>query len=150
MTTPNDRVVLATLSFLAQISGQLDTFRARLKQRTPLHTSSFVECRYYGDEVYICICLEAAPHENQTLTWWLDITPREGMWLIEASALLNGRTPVVQAPPLRVYDFQGVQNEVPDVLDQLLQAGAVVLEKMLARQPSAQADQTVDQGEVKA
>ena len=147
MTTPNDRIVLMTLSFLADTSGQLDAFRAKLKQRAPLHTSSFVECRYYGDEVYICICLEAAPHENQTLTWWLDITPREGMWLIEASVLLNGRTPVVQAPPQRVYDFQAVQNEVPDVLDQLLQAGAAVLDKMLTRQSSEKTDQTMNESE---
>lgn len=147
MTTPNDRIVLTTLAFLANTGGQLDAFRAKLKQRTPLHVSSFVECRYYGDDVYICICLEAAPHENQTLTWWLDLTPREGMWLIEASVLLNGRTPVVQAPPQRVVDFQAAQNEVPDILDQLLQAGAAVLEKMLARQSSAKADQTVDDSE---
>ena len=139
MTTPNDRIVLATLSFLANTSGQLDAFRARLKQRTALHTASFVECRLYGDEVYICICLEAAPRDDQTLTWWLDITPREVMWLIEASVLLNGRTPVVQAPPQRVYDFQAVQNEIPDILDHLLQAGAVVLEKMLAHKTNTPA-----------
>jgi hypothetical protein len=147
MPTPNDRLVLTTLAFLANTSSQLDAFRARLKQRAALHASSFVECRYYGDEVYLCICLEAAPHENQTLTWWLDITPREGMWLIEASVLLNGRTPVVQAPPQRVVDFQAVQNELPDILDQLLHAGAAVLEKMLARQSSAKPDQTVDESE---
>lgn len=144
MTTPNDQITLATLSFLANTSGQLDGFRAKLKQHISLHTSSFVECRYYGDTVYICICLEAAPHENQTLTWWMDITPREGMWLIEASVLLNGRTPVVQAPPQRVYDFQAVQNEIPDILDQLLRAGAAVLDKMLARQSS---DETESGGE---
>jgi hypothetical protein len=143
MTTPNDRIVLTTLAFLASTSGQLDAFRAKLKQRAALHASSFVECRYYGDEVYICICLEAAPQENQTLTWWIDITPREGQWLIEASVLLNGRTPVAQAPPQRVYDFQAVQNELPDMLDHLLQAGAGVLEKMLARQSPEQADQPV-------
>jgi hypothetical protein len=150
MTTPNDRIVLTTLAFLANTSGQLDAFRAKLKQRTPLHTSSFVECRYYGDQVYLCICLEAAPHENQTLTWWLDLTPREGMWLIEASVLLNGRTPVVQAPPQRVQDFQAVQNEVPDILDQLLQAGAAVLDKMLARQTPAKIEPAVNDSEVNA
>ena len=143
MATPNDRIVLTTLSFLADTSGQLDAFRAKLKQRTPLHTSSFVECRYYGDEVYICICLEAAPHENQTLTWWMDITPREGMWLIEASVLLNGRTPVVQAPPQRVYDFQAVQNETPDTLDHLLQAGAAVLDKIMAQKTPEKQDPSV-------
>ncbi len=139
MTTHNDRITLAALSFLANTSGQLDTFRARLKQRTPLHTSSFVECRYYGDEVYICICLEATPREDQTLTWWMDITPREGMWLIEASVLLNGRDPIVQAAPQRFYDFQAVQNEVPEILEQLLQAGAAVLDKLTAQQTSAPA-----------
>ncbi len=136
MTTHDDRTTLATLAFLAQTSGQLDAFRARLKQRTQLHASSFVECRYYGDDVYICICLEAAPQENQTLTWWLDITPREGMWLIEACVLLNGRDPVVQAPSQRVCDFLAVQNEVPEILEQLLQAGAAVLDKVMAQKRS--------------
>jgi len=150
MTTPNDRIVLTTLAFLANASGQLDAFRAKLKQRTAAHASSFVECRYYGDEVYICICLEAAPQENQTLTWWLDITPREGMWLIEASVLLNGRTPVVQAPPQRFHDFQAVQNEIPDILDQLLQGGAAVLGKMLTRQPAEKIDQAVNDSEATA
>lgn len=150
MTTPNDRIVLMTLAFLANTSGQLDAFRAKLKQRAALHASSFVECRYYGDEVYICLCLEAAPHENQTLTWWLDITPREGQWLVEACVLLNGRTPVVQAPPQHLYDFQAVQNEIPDILDQLLQAGAGVLEKMLERQSVQPGDQTVNESEATA
>lgn len=150
MTTPNDRITLTTLSFLANTSGQLDAFRARLKQRTAAHSSSFVECRYYGEDVYICICLEAASHEDQTLTWWLDITPREGMWLIEASVLLNGRTPVVQAPPQRVYDFQAVQNETPDILDQLLQAGAAVLDQIVAQQASEKTDQTMNEREIGA
>ena len=147
MTTPNDRIALTTLAFLANTGGQLDAFRAKLKQRAALHTSSFVECRYYGDDVYICICLEAAPHETQTLTWWIDITPRDGQWLIEASVLLNGRTPVVQAPPQQCYDFQAVQNEIPDILDQLLQAGAGVLEKMLERQPAGQVETRVNESE---
>jgi hypothetical protein len=149
MTTSNDRIALATLAFLANTSGQLDAFRATLKQRTAAQSSSFVECRYYGDEVYICICLEAAPEENQTLTWWLDITPREGKWLIEASVLLNGRTPVVQAPSQQLYDFQAVQNEFPDILDQLLQAGAAVLDRMLVRQP-VKTGQAVNDSEVNA
>jgi hypothetical protein len=137
MTTPNDRIVLAALSFLAETSSQLDVFRAQLKQRTQLHAASFVECRTYGDAVYICVCLEAAPRENQTLTWWLDITPREGMWLIEASVLWNGRNPVVQAPPRRVFDFQAVQAEAPEILEQLLQAGAAMLDKLTAQKPGA-------------
>lgn len=139
MTTRDDRITLATLSFLANTSGQLDAFRARLKQRTPVHTSSFVECRYYGDDVFICICLEAAPREDRTLTWWMDITPREGKWLIEASVLLNGRDPVVQSPPQRIYDFQAVQNEIPDILEQLLQAGTVVLDKIMSQTSDAPA-----------
>lgn len=139
MTTHDDRITLATLSFLANTSGQLDAFRARLKQRTPVHTSSFVECRYYGDDVFICICLEAVPREDQTLTWWMDITPREGKWLIEASVLLNGRDPVVQSPPQRIYDFQAVQNEIPDILEQLLQAGTVVLDKIMSQTSDAPA-----------
>jgi hypothetical protein len=138
MTKPDDRIALSAFAFLAQMSGQLDAFRTRLKQSAQLHASSFVECRYYGDDVYICICLEAAPQENKTLTWWMDITPREGMWLIEASVLWNGRTTVVQAGPQRVYDFPAVRAEVPDILEQLLQAGAAVLEKITTRKASAE------------
>ncbi|HSD84954.1 MAG TPA: hypothetical protein VLG46_13895, partial [Anaerolineae bacterium] len=133
---------------LADIGGQLDAFRAKLKQRAQLHAASFVECRYYGDQVYVCICLEAAPREDQTLTWWLDITPREGAWLIEANVLLNGRDPVVQAPPQRVYDFQAVQNEIPDILDQLLQAGAAVLDKIITEKMSGPTQVDVNPNEV--
>ncbi len=139
MTTHQDRCVLTTVDFLAQLSAQLDAFRAGLKQRSPLHTSSFVECRNYGDEIYICICLEAAPRDDQTLTWWMDITPREGMWLIESSVLLNGRSPIVQTPPQRVYDFQAVRSEIPGILDHLLQAGAAVLDKLMKPQSSGAA-----------
>jgi hypothetical protein len=128
-------MALAALRFLAETSGQLDVFRIQLKQRLQLQASSFVECRYYGDEVYICICLEATPTENRTLTWWMDITPSEEMWLIEACVLWNGRDPVVQAPPQRVYDFQAVQAEVPEILAHLLQAGGAVLDKSVAPQP---------------
>jgi hypothetical protein len=138
MIKPDDQIALKTLAFLARTGGQLDAFRTRLKQSAQLHTSSFVECRHYGDDVYLCICLEAAPQEDKVLTWWMDITPREGMWLIEASVLWNGRTPAVQTGPQRVLDFQAVQTEVPKILEQLLQAGAAVLEKIIAQQPLAE------------
>lgn len=134
MMTDDDRMALKTLSFLARTSSQLDAFRNQLKQRTQLHAASFVECRYYGDSVYLCICLEAVPQEDKTLTWWVDITPREGMWLIEASVLWNGRTPAVQTGPQRVPTFQAVQTEVPKILDHLLLAGAAVLDKLIAQQ----------------
>jgi hypothetical protein len=64
--------------------------------------------------------------------------------------LLNGRTPVVQAPPQRVYDFQAVQNETPDILDQLLQAGAAVLDQIVAQQASEKTDQTMNEREIGA
>jgi hypothetical protein len=133
MATPEDHTALTTLAFLARTSAQLDAFRNQLKQARQLHASSFVECRYYGDDLYICICLEAEPHENQTLTWWLDITPRDQQWLIEASALWNGRDPVVQFPAQAVPDFQAVQASVPGILEQLLQAGVAVLDKVTTR-----------------
>ncbi len=133
MMTRDDQIALKTLAFLAQAGNQLDAFRTRLKQQTPLHASSFVECRYYGDDVYICICLEVAPREDQTLTWWMDITPQDKDWLIEASVLWNGRTPVVQSAPQHVLDFQAVRDEVPEILEQLLQAGAAVLDKIITQ-----------------
>jgi hypothetical protein len=137
MATQEDQIALTTLAFLAKTGGQLDAFRNQLKQTRQVPASSFVECRYYGDDVYICICLEATPQENQTLTWWMDITPRDQKWLVEASALWNGRDPVVQIPPQFVPDFQAVQAGVPEILDQLLQAGAAVLDKATARADSA-------------
>jgi hypothetical protein len=134
MLTHDDQIARATLSFLARTSNQLDAFCNQLKQHMQLHTAAFVECRYYGEDVYLCICLEAVPQEDKTLTWWMDITPREGMWLVEASVLWNGRTPAVQTGPQRVLDFQAVRTEVPNILEQLLQAGAAVLDKVIAQQ----------------
>ena len=133
MTIQDDRNAMATLAFLAQLGSQLDAFRNRLKQQAQLHAASFVESRYYGSDVYLCVCLEAAPQEDRTLTWWMDITPREGMWLIEACVLWNGRTHVVQVGPQRVIDFRAVQAEVPGILEQLLQAGMAVLDKITAQ-----------------
>ncbi len=133
MTIPDDRNAQAMLVFLARLGSQLDAFRNRLKQQAQVHAASFVESRYYGNEVYLCVCLEAVPQEDRTLTWWLDITPREGMWLIGACVLWNGRTPVVQVGPQRVIDFRAVQAEVPGILEQLLQAGGAVLDKVIAQ-----------------
>lgn len=137
MMTHEDQIALTTLAFLAKTSGQLDAFRNRLKQTRQLPASSFVECRYYGDDVYICICLEAALQENQVLTWWMDITPRDQQWLIESSALWNGRDSVAKIPSQVVPDFKAVQDGVPEILEQLLQAGAAVLDKVMARAASA-------------
>ena len=148
MTIPDDRNAQAILAFLARLGGQLDAFRIRLKQQAPLHAASFVESRYYGNDVYLCVCLEAAPQEDRTLTWWMDITPREGMWLIGACVLWNGRTPVVQARPQRVYDFQAVQAEVPGILEQLLQAGAAVLDKIMAQKTSEENGSSMNDSEV--
>ena len=63
----------------------------------------------------------------------MDITPREGMWLIGACVLWNGRTLVVQVGPQRVLDFRAVQAEVPVILEQVLLAGVVVLDKIMAQ-----------------
>jgi hypothetical protein len=145
MTIHDDRNALAILTFLARLGSQLDAFRNRLKQQAQLRVASFVESRYYGTDVYLCVCLEAAPREDRTLTWWMDITPREGMWLIEASVLWNGRTSMVQTGPQRVYDFQTVQAEVPEILGQLLQAGAAVLDKIRAQKHS-QTDSQASEG----
>ncbi len=147
MTIHDDRNALATLAFLAQLGSQLDTFRNRLKQQTQLHAASFVESRYYGSDVYLCVCLEAAPREDRTLTWWMDITPREGMWLIGACVLWNGRTPVVQVRPQRVLDFRAVQAEVPGILEQLLQAGVAVLDKIIAQETPEENGLTMNDSE---
>jgi len=135
--THEDQIALNTLAFLAKTGGQLDAFRTQLKQTHRLHASSFVECRYYGDVLYICVCLEVTLSEDQTLTWWMDITPRDHQWLIEPSALWNGRDPVVQLPARVVADFRDVQDEVPEILERLLQAGLAVLTKAMIRAATA-------------
>jgi hypothetical protein len=137
MATHEDQIVLNTLAFLAKTGSQLDAFRTQLKQSYQLHAASFVECRYYGDVLYICVCLEAALPEEQTLTWWMDITPRDHKWLIEFSALWNGRDPVVQLPARIVPGFLDVQDEVPEALERLLQAGVAVLNKVMNRAAGA-------------
>jgi len=133
MATHDDQVVLNALAFLARIGSQLDAFRTQLKQTYQLHAASFVECRYYGDVLYICVCLEAALPEEQTLTWWMDITPRDHKWLIESTALWNGRDAVVQLPARVVPGFLDVQDAAPEILEQLLQAGMTVLTKVMNR-----------------
>jgi hypothetical protein len=137
MMIHEDQIALNTLAFLAKTASQLDAFRAQLKQTHHLHAASFVECRYYGDILYICLCLEAALPEDQTLTWWLDITPRDHQWLIESSALWNGRDPVAQFPARVVPGFRDVEEVVPEILEQLLQAGLAVLTKVMNRAAAA-------------
>ena len=127
MTTLEDQPVLDTLAFLARTGGQLDAFRMQLKQAASLQATSFVECRHYGSEVYICVCLEADVADDKTLTWWLDVAPQPDGWLIEASVLWNGRDLVAQIPAQTVRDFKTVQQEVPRILRHLLDAGGATL-----------------------
>ncbi len=127
MKTHDDQVALETLEFLAKTSAQIDTFRNQLTQAADLAVSSFVECRLYGDTLYVCVCLETNVDIDKILTWWLDIKPVEDDWLIEASVLWNGREVVVQVPSITVPDFRTVQREVPRMLKQLLDAGGLAL-----------------------
>ncbi len=127
MTSHDDQIIFSTLAFLAQTGGQLDAFRMQLKQAANLQATSFVECRTYGSDIYVCVCLEADVSEERTLTWWLDIVPKPDGWLIEASVLWDGRDLVAQIPPQTVRDFQTVQQEVPRMLRHLLDAGGAAL-----------------------
>jgi hypothetical protein len=127
MTTLEDQPILDTLAFLAKTGGQLDAFRTQLKQAANLQATSFVECRTYGSEVYVCVCLEADVSDDRTLTWWLDIVPKPDGWLIEASVLWNGRDLVAQIPTQIVRDFRAVQQEMPRMLRHLLDAGGAAL-----------------------
>ena len=127
MITLEDQPVRDTLAFLAKTGGQLDAFRMQLKQTANLQATSFVECRLYGSEVYVCVCLEAEVADDKTLTWWLDIVPKPDGWLIEASVLWNGRDLVAQIPAQTVRDFKTVQQEVPRILRHLLDAGGAAL-----------------------
>lgn len=68
MSAHDDQIAVNVLSFLAATGGQLDTFRTQLKQSADLSATSFVECRYYGSEVYVCVCLEAEVAQDKVLT----------------------------------------------------------------------------------
>ncbi len=127
MISHDDQITFDALAFLAKVGGQLDTFRTQLKQATDLHATSFVECRYYGADLYVCVCLETDVSDDRTLTWWLDIVSKPEGWLIEASVLWNGRDLVAQIPAQTVPDFMTVQREVPRMLRHLLDAGGAVL-----------------------
>jgi hypothetical protein len=127
MPLHEDQITLDALTFLARTGSQLEAFHTRLKEGANLHASSFVECRYYGSEVYVCICLEADVADDRTLTWWMDIKLKPDGWLIESSVLWNGRDLVAQLPVQTVPDFQTVQQEVPGLLQHLFNAGGAVL-----------------------
>ena len=135
MNEQADQIAVNVLSFLAVTGGQLDAFRAQLKQSADLSATSFVECRYYGSEVYVCVCLEAEVAQDKVLTWWLDIVPKPGGWLIEASVLWNGRELVAQVPSQTVPNFHAVQTEVPRTLRHLLDAGGAALAQARAKTP---------------
>jgi len=141
MRTPDDEAALAALEFLAETGSQLDAFRHQIKQVADLPASSFVECRYYGRDLYVCVCLEADVADGQTLTWWLDITPKDTGWRVEASVLLNGRDVVAQVPGQLLSDFAAVQQAVPVVLRQLLDAGGHTLARARGRTAAAPDDQ---------
>ena len=136
MTIHDDRNALATLAFSGSASAASSTlFVFELKQQAQLHAASFVECRYYGNDVYLCVCLEAAPQEDRTLTWWMDITPREGMWLIESlRAVERAHARGAGCRRSAFTIFKPCRAEVPGILEQLLQAGAAVLDKIIAQQ----------------
>lgn len=134
MHSPDDQAVLSALRFLARTGSQIDAFRQQLKQAAGLPVVSFVECRYYGSDLYVCVCLETDVAEGKTLTWWLDITPKDAGWRVEASVLWNGRDVVAQVPGQLLPDFQAVQQAVPEMLKQLLDAGGHALAR--ARQPA--------------
>jgi hypothetical protein len=127
MKTHDEQVAFETLEFLAKTGAQIDTFRTQLTQAAELTVSSFVECRQYGNSLYVCVCLEADVDIDKTLTWWMDIKPVEDYWLIEASVLWNGRDVVAQVPSIMAPDFRIVQREVPRMLKQLLDAGGHAL-----------------------
>jgi hypothetical protein len=129
MRSREDQIALDALRFLAKIGSQLDAFRAQLQQALDVTAISFVECRHYGTEVYLCVCLETDVDLDKTLTWWMDIRPGPDGWLIEASVLWNGRDIIARLPGLAAPDFSAVKREVPAMLKQLLDAGGYALAK---------------------
>jgi len=141
MTTHDDLVVIDTLDFLAKIDGQIGAFRTQLKQAAGLATASFVECRLYGEDLYVCICLETDVDHDKTLTWWMDIKPVEEQWLVEANVLWNGREVVATMPTIMAPEFRVVQREVPRLLKQLLDAGGQALVRARAGVKVTEGDQ---------
>jgi len=127
MKSPDDQIVFHAFDFLARLNTQIDGFRQQLRQATDLMVASFVECRYYGDDLYVCVCLETDADLSKTLTWWLDIRSRTDGWQLDASVLWNGRDVVNQFPSRLVRDFPAVQQAVPPLLGQLFEAGSRAL-----------------------
>ena len=119
-----DQLAIEILRFLAQTGVQINQQQIILRQMPGLSSiASFVESRNYGKDVYLCICLEADTADRRTLTWWMDIRPRDNDWLINASVLWNGRTTVVELPPKSVPDFRSVEKQVPLILSKILVVG---------------------------
>ena len=119
-----DQLAIEILRFLAQTGVQINQQQIILRQMPGLSgIASFVESRNYGKDVYLCICLEADTADRRTLTWWMDIRPRDSDWLINASVLWNGRTTVVELPPKSVPDFRSVEKQVPLILSKILVVG---------------------------
>jgi hypothetical protein len=136
MRSESDQHALEVLHFLAQTGSQVNQLQNILRQNAGLKgIASFVECRNYGSDVYLCICLEADVSTKRTLTWWMTVRPVAEGWLIEASVLWNGREAVVELPPLMSPDFRAVEKQVPIVLRRILEAGTQALIDAVAHQP---------------
>lgn len=128
MRSESDRFALEVLQFLAETGAQINQLQTVLRQTAGLSgIASFVECRNYGQDVYLCICLEADASTGRTMTWWMDFRPIVNGWLIEASVLWDGREAVIEMPPQVMLDFRAVEKQVPVILRKILDAGTQVL-----------------------
>src|SRR5450756_3161479 len=123
-----DQLAIEVLNFLAQTGAQVNQLQTALRQTAGLSSiASFVECRSYGNDVYLCICLEADASNQRTMTWWMDIRPIVDGWLIEASVLWDGREAIIELPPQVMPDFRTVEKQVPVILKKILEAGTQAL-----------------------
>lgn len=138
MTTTEDQAAIAALDFLAQTDEQVAGFYRYLRSAADAHISpihkvvSDVACRRYQSGLMVEIWIEAYLSGDRTLTWWMDIIPRDGSWVIDARVTWEGRDTGVELPEQVLADFHTVRRAVPGVLDELFNVGKQMLVPNLA------------------
>jgi hypothetical protein len=124
----DDQAAREVLAFLADMQTRVDTLWRELRPRWPTEAAppelgSDVECRRYENGVMLSIWLEAPVDDGRTLTWWMDIVPKDDGWLLDARLSWNGRDIIERLPERLVEDFRAVQREAPTILQDLFSAG---------------------------
>lgn len=138
MIARDDQVVTEVLTFIAQRQEQVDGFSRYVRDNfsTVLnirHITSRVECRLYGSGLDLEMWVEADLGGDNVLVWFIDVIPKEQGWFVDARVSWNGRERVYELPEQLFSDFHTVQREVPTMLENLFEAGTLMLESRLSK-----------------